>query len=60
MGHLHGCRHGSWSDVDLATRRLHVRGDVKSEDSDREIVFDEQTAAVLRAWRQVQRAERLA
>lgn len=50
----------AWSDIDLATRRLHVRGDVKSEDSDREIVFDEQTAAVPRAWRQVQRAERLA
>ena len=50
----------AWSDVGLATRRLHVRGDVKSEDSDREIVFDEQTAAVLRAWRQVHRAERLA
>jgi len=54
----------AWSDVDLKTRRQHVRGDdghdVKSEDSDREIIFDEQTAAVLRAWRQVQRAERLA
>ncbi|HEX7161901.1 MAG TPA: site-specific integrase [Trebonia sp.] len=56
-GELLGLR---WPDVDLATRRLHVRGDVKSEDSDREIVFDEQTAAVLRAWQQVQRAERLA
>ena len=54
----------AWSDVDLRTRRLHVRGDdghdVKSEDSEREIIFDEQTAAVLRAWRMVQRAERLA
>jgi integrase len=54
----------AWSDVDLATGRLHVRGDqshdVNSEDSDREIIFDEQTAAVLRAWRMVQRAERLA
>jgi len=46
--------------VDLRTRRLHVRGDVKSEDSDREIIFDEQTAAVLGAWRTTLRAERLA
>jgi integrase len=54
----------AWADVDLRTRRLHVRGDdghdVKSEDSDREIIFDAQTAAVLRAWRMAQRAERLA
>jgi integrase len=50
----------SWADVDLRTRRLHVRGDVKSEDSDREIILDEETVAVLKAWRQAQLAERLA
>jgi integrase len=53
----------AWSDVDLRTRRLHVRGDddhdVKSEDSDREIIIDQGTAGVLKAWRSVQRSERL-
>jgi integrase len=50
----------AWSDVDLRTRRLHVRGDVKSEDSDRELIIDQGTADVLSAWRKVQLAERLA
>jgi integrase len=49
----------AWSDVDLRTRRLHVRGDVKSEDSDRQIVIDQDTADVLGAWRKAQLAERL-
>ncbi len=57
-----------WPDIDLKTRRLHVRhsqaddelDDTKSEDSDRIITIDEQTAAVLRAWKRQQAAERLA
>ena len=32
----------------------------KSEDSDRQIVIDEGTAAILRAWRKAQLAERIA
>jgi integrase len=50
----------AWSDVDLRTRRVHIRGDVKSEDSDRELIIDQGTADVLGAWRKVQLAERLA
>jgi len=58
----------AWADVDLATRRLHVRqaqtddvlDSTKSEDSDRQLVIDENTAAVLRTWRKAQLAERLA
>lgn len=49
-----------WADLDLATRRRHVHGDVKSEGSDRIITIDEDTAAGLRAWRKAQLAERLA
>jgi len=57
-----------WSDVDLATRRVHVRqaqvdddlDDTKSEDSERIITIDQGAADVLRAWRKVQLAERLA
>jgi integrase len=57
-----------WPDADLATRRVHVRqaqvydelDSTKSEDSERIIVIDEGTAEVLRAWRKVQLAERLA
>ena len=41
--------HLEWPDVDLATRRVHVRGDVKSEDSDRIITIDSSTARVLEA-----------
>ncbi|HUY52659.1 MAG TPA: site-specific integrase [Streptosporangiaceae bacterium] len=48
-----------WSDLDLATRHLHVRDDVKSEDSDRVVVIDESTAAVLEAWREHQLFEAL-
>jgi integrase len=49
-----------WANVDLATRRVHVRGQVKSEDSDRIITIDSGTADVLRAWKRQQAAERLA
>lgn len=57
-----------WVDVGLETRRLHVRqaqlddelDDVKSDDSDRHIVFDEATAAVLKTWRKAQLEERVA
>jgi integrase len=58
----------AWSDVDLATRRVHVRqaqvsdalDSTKSEDSERIILIDQGTADVLRAWRAAQLAERLA
>ena len=58
-----------WADVDLATRRIHVRqaqveggelDSTKSEDSDRIVTIDQDTAEVLRAWRKAQLAERLA
>jgi len=57
-----------WSDVSLDRRRLHVRqsqpddelDDVKTEDSDRIVIFDGQTAEVLRAWRKRQLEERVA
>lgn len=57
-----------WADVDLATRRVHVRqaqvedelDSTKSEDSERIITIDEGTAAVLRSWRKAQLAERMA
>ncbi|HEY2641125.1 MAG TPA: site-specific integrase [Streptosporangiaceae bacterium] len=49
-----------WADSDLAARRIHIRGDVKSEDSDRIIVIDQATTDVLKAWRKVQLAERMA
>ncbi|MGP8000166.1 MAG: tyrosine-type recombinase/integrase [Streptosporangiaceae bacterium] len=56
-----------WADMDLSTRRLHVRqaqaeaelDDTKSEDSDRIITIDQDTAAELRSWRKRQLAERL-
>jgi integrase len=48
-----------WADLDLAARRLHVRGDVKSEDSERIITIDQGTADVLRAWQERQLFERL-
>lgn len=55
------------SDLSLETRRLHVRqaqaddelDDTKSEAGDRQIVLDEETVRVLRAWRKRQAAERL-
>ena len=56
-----------WADLDLKTRRLHVRqaqsGDeldsTKSEDSDRIITIDTGTASVLKAWRDRQAFEAL-
>ena len=48
-----------WSDLDLATRRMHDPGDVKSEDSERTIPIDPGTAAVLEAWRERQLFEAL-
>ena len=45
--------------MDLATRRLHIRGDVKSADSDRIITIDPGTAEVLEAWQGHQMIERL-
>ena len=58
----------SWADLDLDRRRMHVRqaqvddalDSTKSEESDRQVVIDEGTAAVLRAWRKTQLAERVA
>jgi integrase len=58
----------AWADLDLATRRLHVRqaqtddtlDSTKSDDSDRQLVIDKGSAAVLAAWRKAQLAERLA
>lgn len=50
----------TWADTDLAARRLHIRGDVKTERSDRIVVIDQATADVLRGWRKVQLAERMA
>ncbi|MQY04122.1 tyrosine-type recombinase/integrase [Actinomadura macrotermitis] len=54
-------------DLSTERRRLHVRqaqpddtlDDVKSEDSDRVIVFDQRTADVLKAWRKRQLEERV-
>jgi integrase len=48
-----------WADLDLGARRLHVRGDVKSEDSDRIVTIDQGTADVLETWRERQLFERL-
>ncbi|MGH3395908.1 MAG: tyrosine-type recombinase/integrase [Streptosporangiaceae bacterium] len=58
----------AWADVDLTTRRVDIRqgqaddvlDSIKSEESDRQLVIDEDTAAVLRAWRTAQLAERMA
>ena len=50
----------TWADTDLAGRRIHIRGDVKSEDSDRIVAIDQATADVLKAWRKAQLAERMA
>jgi integrase len=49
----------TWADTDLATRRLHVHGDVKSEDSDRIVIVDAATAEVLKNWRDAQAFEAL-
>lgn len=56
-----------WAEVDLDNRRIHIRqaqvddelDSTKSEDSDRIIKISQQCAAVLRAWRQAQRLERM-
>jgi integrase len=48
-----------WADLDLTTRRLHVRGDVKSEDSDRILTIDQGTVDVLETWQERQLFERL-
>ena len=56
-----------WSNLNLATRRLRVRGDVKSEDSDRIIVIDgpksgqnhPSSAEILGSWQEIQLFERL-
>ncbi|MFF0243972.1 tyrosine-type recombinase/integrase [Streptosporangium sandarakinum] len=56
-----------WADVGLDTRRVHIRqaqpddelDDTKTENSDRVITIDEETAATLRAWRKRQLAKRL-
>ena len=56
-----------WADLDLKTRRLHVRqaqaddelDSTKSEDSDRIVVIDQDTAAVLESWRDRQLFEAL-
>lgn len=58
----------TWSEVDLAQRRVYVRqaqvddvlDSTKSEESDRVITIDQATADVLRAWRKAQLAERMA
>ena len=55
LGSYWGLRRGElhrleWSDVDLASRKLHVRGNVKSEDSDRILTIDPATAEVLLNW----------
>lgn len=48
-----------WPDVDLAGRRIAIRGDVKSEDSNRTIPIDAGTAEVLETWRNRQMFEAL-
>ena len=58
----------AWADLDLERRRVHIRqaqvddalDSTKSADSDRQLVIDEGTTAVLKAWRKAQLAERLA
>jgi integrase len=57
-----------WSDVDLASRRIHVRqaqvddelDSTKSADSERVISLDHDRAEALKTWRKAQLAERLA
>jgi integrase len=58
----------AWVDVDLDRARVDVRqaqvddeiDTTKSEESDRQVPIDPGTVTVLRAWRKVQLAERLA
>ena len=57
-----------WPDVDLMSRRIHVRqaqvddelDSTKSQDSERIITVDKDRAESLKAWRKTQLAERLA
>jgi integrase len=57
-----------WPDVDLASRRIHVRqaqvddelDSTKSEDSERIISLDKNRTETLKVWRKTQLAERLA
>jgi integrase len=57
----------AWADLDLGRRRLDIRqaqaddvlDSTKSEESDRQLIIDEGTAAALRAWHKAQLAERL-
>jgi integrase len=57
-----------WPDVDLASRRIHVRqaqvdgelDSTKSEDSERIISLDKDRTETLKAWRKAQLEERLA
>ncbi len=54
-------------DVGLETKRLHIRqsqaddelDDTKTENSDRQVIFDDETARVLKAWRKCQAEEAL-
>ena len=55
-GELVGLR---WADVDLASRKIHVRGDVKSEDSDRVITIGAYMVEVLLTWQGQRMMERL-
>ncbi|MEU8251986.1 site-specific integrase [Nonomuraea sp. NPDC048916] len=56
-----------WADVGLETRRIHIRqsqpddelDDTKSENSDRKLTIDDETARVLKAWRKAQLEERM-
>jgi integrase len=58
----------AWADVVLAAPRVHIRraqvddrlDSTKSQESERQIVIDENTASVLKAWRKTQLEERVA
>jgi integrase len=58
----------AWADLDLDRRRMHVRqaqvddalDSTKSEDSDRQVPIAPGTVGVLKAWRKMQLAERMA
>lgn len=58
----------AWADLDLDRRRVHVRqaqvddtlDSTKSGDSDRQVPIDPGTVEVLKVWRKVQLAERIA
>src|SRR5262245_56131711 len=48
-----------WTDVDLATRQIHIRDDAKTQDSDRVITIGPFMTEVLLTWRGQQMMERL-